>query len=649
MERKTVADNSPSTPGNRISVDIVDYWWILRRRSFVVLGVAAVVFAVAFIFTKPAAPVYESSCLMRITSRSPVATIDGARVHWYGTRESDFGTELQLIVHDELLLNAAIKRIQQAVVSDSGLYPENVVQHVRSLTFQDFKSSVNAVKQQQADLIAISVHGPYAQYSQLATNTLARTYRENFAMSQTRDALETKQFIESQLNEIKASLAKNSTKMEESSRRISARGSMTVYQEELARLKIELSRAGERYTVDHPRIRKLNDQVAIITSELESYPRDQLSFDELDNNQSILQSMIKTLQELLIKADIEYKQKEAKALDDIQIVEEAGPGYNLTRSNRAINLVIAAVFALLMGSVSAFVWEGLDTSIGKIEDVERLTNRSVIAHIPILGPRQKKPFFTFRRKKDMPRSLGDKLLYHFDHKSVACEAYRTLRTNIQFAIMDSAENKILALTSSSPLEGKTLTSTNLALAISQTGKSVLLMEADLRRPQIAGLFNIDPKPGLTDLLIGSSTPERAIRTATDILVDSADWDKLVGEQSIDNLNVLPAGTNAPNPTELVASSAFKNLLETLRERYDCIIIDTPPVLPVADASLIAAMANGTILIYQSNKTSRHLLNRALQTLSKNQANIIGIVINQLSYDVTMPKSYYHKYGYGYGY
>jgi capsular exopolysaccharide synthesis family protein len=116
-------------------------------------------------------------------------------------------------------------------------------------------------------------------------------------------------------------------------------------------------------------------------------------------------------------------------------------------------------------------------------------------------------------------------------------------------------------------------------------------------------------------------------------------------QGIDNLNILPCGTLPPNPTELLISKDFQDLMENLRKNYDFIIVDTPPSLPVSDASIVGSVVDGTVIIYQSDTTSRHLLLRAIQNLRKNRAKLIGVVINQLSFDVTL----HQKNSYGYSY
>jgi capsular exopolysaccharide synthesis family protein len=251
------------------------------------------------------------------------------------------------------------------------------------------------------------------------------------------------------------------------------------------------------------------------------------------------------------------------------------------------------------------------------------------------------------KTKEKPSDLDKKVLFNFDSMSVFAEAYRTLRTNMQFAMGSARKTgNVIAVTSSSPREGKTLTSTNLAISLAQMGKTTLLLEADMRCPQIASLFKIDEKPGLSDLLIGTARPASAVRTMTDMLIGDSEWDKLMEVQGIDNLNILPCGTLPPNPTELLSSPEFIELIAGFREKYDYIIIDTPPSLPVADATIISTLVDGTLMVYQSDTTSRHLLLRAIQTLQKNRAKILGVVINQLAFDVVINSR--SQYGYGYG-
>jgi Mrp family chromosome partitioning ATPase len=222
-----------------------------------------------------------------------------------------------------------------------------------------------------------------------------------------------------------------------------------------------------------------------------------------------------------------------------------------------------------------------------------------------------------------------------------------LRTNIHFAIgATKGKGNVIEITSTSPREGKTLTSTNLAIEIAKMGKTTLLIEADMRRPQIASLFKINEKPGLSDLLIETADESEAVRTITDILMGNSEWDRLTEVQGIDNLHIIPCGTIPPNPTELLLSNEFKKLIDKFREEYDFIIIDTPPTLPVSDSSIISPVVDGVVLVYQSDKTSRHLLLRAIQTLKKNRANLVGIVINQLSFDVILRSE---RGGYAYSY
>ena len=397
-----------------------------------------------------------------------------------------------------------------------------------------------------------------------------------------------------------------------------------------------------------------------IQAELLKIPKTKLRYDDTLAEMEIKKNLRKSLGEYYLKAEIDYEAKHLKARDEITIVSKA-QGASKLKPNTAMNMIAGILFGIILGCVLAFIWEGLDTSISKIEDVERITQLPVIAHIPNLGEHSKysiRPFMRIRRvlvnifyaivpirRKAKPVDLDKKILFNFEPLSVASEAYRTLRTNIQFAIgARKTTGNVIAIASTSPREGKTLTATNLSIALAQMGKMTLLIEADMRCPRIAPLFKINEKPGLSDILIGTATPDSAIRTFTDILIGGAEWDKLIDMHGIDNLHLLPCGSIPPNPSELLLSPDFKDLIDELRKRYDFIIVDTPPSLPVSDASIIGTVVDGTVIVYQSDTTSRHLLLRAIQTLKKNQAKLLGIVINQLSFDVVMRSA---RLGYGY--
>ncbi len=664
---------------NILNIDLTDYWLIIQKRLFFILSIFILVVVGTYIYTLRQTPVYQAECKIKISSRQPMATIEGAQITWYGSHGNELNSEVNLISSKDNLMSQVIdflkkkEKSEPLSSSDQPYYLDEDVSYIKSLRFSpaeedfvktlrisDLRSMIELIPVPQTNIVAIKANCPFPEVAIAVANLVAMVYRSDFWRGKTFDARETKKFIEDQLQKVVKDLETTKDDLEKSSEENTTIGSAEVYQKELATLKVDLEKLREKYKDTHPRVIKQKQIIETVEAELTKIPKTKLRYDDTMAEMELKKNLRKSLGEYYLKAEIDYEAKHLKARDEIMIVSLA-QGSSKLKPNMSMNLFAGILFGVILGCLLAFIWEGLDTSIGKIEDVERITQLPVIAHIPQLGEQSKyniRPLMLLQRiavnlffaivpirRKAKPVDLDKKILFNFDPLSVASEAYRTLRTNIQFAIgARKTTGNVIAIASTSPREGKTLTATNLSIALAQMGKMTLLIEGDMRCPRIALLFKINEKPGLSDILIGTATPDSAIRTFTDILIGGSEWDKLIDTHGIDNLHLLPCGTIPPNPSELLLSPEFKDLIDSLRKNYDFIIIDTPPTLPVSDSSIISTVVDGTVIVYQSDTTSRHLLLRAIQTLKKNQAKLLGIVINQLSFDVVMRSA---RLGYGY--
>lgn len=209
-----------------------------------------------------------------------------------------------------------------------------------------------------------------------------------------------------------------------------------------------------------------------------------------------------------------------------------------------------------------------------------------------------------------------------DPKSPVSEAYKTLRTNIQFSSLDS-RIKTLVITSSGPAEGKTTTSSNLAVTMAQGGYKTIIIDCDQRKPKLHKVFGISNTMGLSNFLIGE-----------------AKFQEVVQVTEVENLHVLTAGVRPPNPSELLASSRMKNFIEELKKEYDHIILDTPPVIMVTDAQILSRYADGSILVVASGEADKEAAVRAKELLEKVNSRILGVVLNKID---TSRKGYYGRY------
>ena len=302
------------------------------------------------------------------------------------------------------------------------------------------------------------------------------------------------------------------------------------------------------------------------------------------------------------------------------MVEPAEPPIEPSSPRVLLNTVLAALVGLLLALGVAFLAEYLDDTVKSAEDVEEATG------LPTLGA-------ITRIKTDKGRSEIYRMITLLYPRSPITEAFRTLRTNTEFASVDTPLRTLL-VTSSVQGEGKTTTAANLAVVFGQTGRRTLLVDADLRKPGVHTILGLPNKVGLSTLLLN----------------EGAALDSLTQDTEQENLRVLTTGPLPPNPAELLGSQRFLVVLEHLTSVFDIVVIDSPPVQAVADAAILSAIVDGTLFVIDSGKTRRNAVRLGREALAKAGANMLGAVLNRLS-----PKArgegyyYYSHYGHGKGY
>lgn len=218
----------------------------------------------------------------------------------------------------------------------------------------------------------------------------------------------------------------------------------------------------------------------------------------------------------------------------------------------------------------------------------------------------------------------DKLITSLPSRSPIAESYRTLRTNIQFAAVDQEDIKTILVTSTQPGEGKTVTSANLAIVMAQAELKTVYVHADLRRPTGHKIFGVQNIKGLTTYLGGKVSLEEVIQ-----------------DTHIPNLKVITSGPMPPNPAELLGSKKMGNFLSELKEQFDMIIIDTPPVLAVTDATVLSNKVDGCLLVVSSGLTSRDMAVKAKQQLMNANATILGVILNNKKLTKKEQNTYYY--------
>ncbi|KRT67018.1 MAG: exopolysaccharide biosynthesis protein, partial [Candidatus Rokubacteria bacterium CSP1-6] len=457
----------------------------------------------------------------------------------------------------------------------------------------------------------------------------------------------------------------------------SANPAMVRLQATLADLMLERNNLALEVTDSHPRLQAVNDRIREVRGEMLRELHAQIAL--LRNREEILSRQIgelfqKNREVPTIELSLQRLQREAKVNDDLlallktrhqeALIKEAEKIEEVTIIRPAAEpsapvggqalypLLLGLLTGLFLGLVLAYVQETLDTSIGTIEEVEDYLGVPVLGVIPHIDTREIMDRLVERRPALAsmdPEMLSRHalLVSHFDPKSPVAEAFRSLRTRIQFATMERP-GKVFLLTSPTLQEGKTTTIVNLAITLSQAGQKTLLVGANLRRPSIHKFFGIDRDPGLTDVLVGNQRWEDCIRTVADILMGRFEMEDIMIAPGLDNLHILESGPVPANPSELLSTPQMAEFIRQVRQRYDIILFDAPPVLPVTDAAILGGQMDGVILVYQAGKVGRLALKRAKIQLESARATVWGVVLNDLGAEIAGYAPYHQYYTHYYG-
>jgi polysaccharide biosynthesis transport protein len=336
---------------------------------------------------------------------------------------------------------------------------------------------------------------------------------------------------------------------------------------------------------------------------------------EFEANRTLYDSLQQRLRTASVQSGLESL--------EIDIVDPALPPANPVLRPQSTVILTALVFGVLAGIVLAFLMESLDTGLRSIAEIESITELPSLAIIP----RARR---TSADQAGILTTAQRNIGILTQPKSQFAEAFRSLRTSLLLSTAGHPP-KFIVLTSATPSEGKTTAASNLAAILAQRDTRVLLIDGDLRRPNIHHRFGLNGKIGLTTVLTGATTLEETVQKVPEI----------------PNLDILPSGPVPPFPTEMLSSGAMEAILKRCGDLYDYIVIDSPPILSVTDGVILARQADAVVLVVRHGKSSKHVVRRARDILLRSGAGITGIVLNAV--DLNSPE-YYGYYGYsGYSY
>jgi tyrosine-protein kinase Etk/Wzc len=362
-------------------------------------------------------------------------------------------------------------------------------------------------------------------------------------------------------------------------------------------LETQLADMGSNYLSSlNGQIASLQAELARFGGEVEEVPAREVQFARLQRRTEVLTELHTMLQRRLKEAEI----REAVEDPSVRVVETALLPEQPVSPRPVRNVALAGFLGLMLGVGLAFVREYTDRRIHDEEDVDRALGLPVLGRVPRLRG------VNGRR----PRSEG--LVATGDARSLPAEAYRTLRTNVRYT-RGGKGSRELVVTSPGSREGKSMTASNLAASFARQGHRTLLVDADLRQSVQHETFEVEESPGLSDLLVDGYPAERL--------------EQVVRATRVEGLDLLPAGFAPPNPAELLDSEAMDRILEQARERYEAMVLDTPPALVVTDASVLGVRVEGVLLVVRADRTDRDAASDTLVQLRRVGCQVVGVVFN----------------------
>jgi succinoglycan biosynthesis transport protein ExoP len=431
------------------------------------------------------------------------------------------------------------------------------------------------------------------------------------------------------------------------------------------------------FTPKHPEVVAISNEISetaqkmefMLDLQLKGLERRQADFSkELENiNQKTKSLLDKKLEYGRLKREVELytemttllERKNQEALiqrsekpEEVNIVKPALlPTTPINPPRTTATGAMGVIIGVVLGLIIAFIVETFDTSLGAIEDVEQTLGIPVLGVIPHVDLKVIQENIRERhsaRVQDHSLKQAVNLISHLVPKSMMAESFRALRTNIHFKDTDK-QIRSLAITSTSPQEGKTLIALNLAITMAQSGLKTLLVGSDLRKPMLAKVFGVPSSPGLSEILLGNYEWRETVRGVTDIVMGEISLDEIMITPGFDNFFFISGGAVPPNPADLIDSQRITRFIEEANDEYDMVLFDTAPILSAVDPAILGTKVDGMLLVYRIGTVPKGLLKRAINQLTQVKANVIGVILNGMRPEVSPDFENYKHYKYYYSY
>jgi len=747
----TVYDPSVQQFEDDETIDLREYWRILVKRKWTVVGVVAIVVTAALLSSLLMVPEYRSSARIEISPESsrilnyqdfaPEQQGWNATNIFYSTqfqilRSSALAEQVireeQLQDEPELLgqvrqrslmgeIRSLFRTVTRAILPSSNAPVEGVERSPPTAEEREkakirraanvLRSRITVERVGESRLVDVSVRAFDPQLAQRLANAVVENYRQMSMQRRYDSGSEAREFLEEQLQDMRIQLERADEALMEFARennvadledlldrarsaidRFSERRneideelvqleswknlieqgrtehldpivnseSVNQLEDRLIEARSEYAELSQRFQDSYPEVREVLNRIERLEAEIAAekeqviegtlgrYENLQAQAESLDKAINERESRMLALNEQAVQYNILQREFETNRElydgllqrmkeigvaagiqeNNITLIEEAVAAGAPFKPNVPRNLAMALVIGLMAGVGLALVLEFLDSSIRRVEDIERLVDRPVLGMVPLVKLRRKDSD-TDKKIRDDERVVSHYSAVH--PSSSVSEAFRSLRTSLMFSTPEGLPRTIM-LTSSGMGEGKTTTAVNLATVLAQNGSRVLLIDADLRKPRIHRDFNLFRSPGLTNRIALNQN-------------DGNDNSAIHGTH-VQNMFIMPSGNSTPSPAEMLSSERLSKVIDSCRRAFDYIVMDAPPTLGLADSMILARQVDGVVFVTRAGHTGKENFRVAMKRLAQVKAPVLGVVLNGV--DLDSPEyAYYSSYYYNY--
>lgn len=603
--------------------NIQDYIQVIIRRRGVILTFFTVLFFTVLIGTLKQKPIYEAKATIQIEKSSPrVTSIQevapmGAMDDYRGYKDY-YETQYKLLQSPTLMRRVADALGLNKDIPRKGKRVDPVKRLLRSVKIMPIKNS------QLVEIIAEDIDPKMAA---MIANMVTEEYIRHNLERNINTATEAADWLSKKIGEQRQKLADAEFTLQKyreanninvlPQAKLEGELAIEEVKSEYAKLQALLASYAERYTEEHPKMVELKSQINSLRNKIQG-------LEDVDEGNKTMEYRAlereaqtnKRMYEILLSRLKEVDVTSTLNVNNISVVDRAEAPERPSKPSLILNMVLAVMVGLVMGTGLGFFIDYLDMTVKSPQDIREVMESRFLGGVPGI-----------EEDAEIER---DKIM-HLKPTSPIAESYRHIRTEVLSLLTKDANLKAIVITSAEPQAGKTVTSANIAIALSQNGYKVLFIDADLRKPQLHKVFNLDRQDGLGEYLTGSTG-----------------LDQILKDAGIENLKVVTSGKNVHNPAELIGSKKMADFIAQAKQMFDFIIFDSSPVISVTDAVILSDMSDAAIQVVRSGRILAPAAIKVKEKLMNTKAKFLGVVLNDLKAEHS-DYGYYHYYKYSHYY